>query len=157
MSFKIQLIYNTVPISVVHQSDIVNTHTCIPFLPVSSIMVYPEIGYRSLCYSVPTCLCYPVPHCLSILNVNSLILLTPTTSPSHSLPLATTSLLSMPVSLFHRFICAIYYFILLSLFFYVFFRATLTACGSSLARGQIRASAAGLQHSHSNARSEPSL
>ena len=39
----------------------------------------------------------------------------------------------------------------------VFFRATPTAHGDSQARGQIRAVAAGLHHSHSNARAEPCL
>ena len=42
-------------------------------------------------------------------------------------------------------------------FFFLLFRATLAAYGSSQARGQIEATAAGLYHSHSNARSEPSL
>ena len=48
-------------------------------------------------------------------------------------------------------------------FFFFFFRslffwgATRGACGSSQARGQIKAVAAGLHHSHSNARSEPGL
>ena len=47
-----------------------------------------------------------------------------------------------------------------NLFIYLFiwlFRAAPVACGSSQARGQIRAMAAGLQHSHSNAGSEPRL
>ena len=39
-------------------------------------------------------------------------------------------------------------------FFFVFSRATPVAHGGSKARGQIRAVAAGLHHSHSNARSE---
>ena len=45
------------------------------------------------------------------------------------------------------------------LFCFVFplFRATLTACGGSQARGQIGAVAASLHHSHSNAGSEPHL
>ena len=47
------------------------------------------------------------------------------------------------------------------IFFFFFFafldRATPTACGGSQARGQIRATAAGLCHSHSNAGSEPCL
>ena len=38
--------------------------------------------------------------------------------------------------------------------FFVFFRAAPTAYGGSLARGQIRAVATGLHHSHSNAGSE---
>ena len=44
-------------------------------------------------------------------------------------------------------------------FFFVFclFRAALAACGGSQARGLIGATAAGLCHSHSNARSEPHL
>ena len=37
------------------------------------------------------------------------------------------------------------------------FRATLTAYGSSQAKGQIRAVAAGLRHSHSNVGTEPCL
>ena len=37
------------------------------------------------------------------------------------------------------------------------FRAGSAACGSSQARGQIRAAAAGLHHSHSNTRSKPHL
>ena len=40
---------------------------------------------------------------------------------------------------------------------FFFFKATLAAYGSSQARGQIRAAASGLHHSHSNARSEPHL
>ena len=42
-------------------------------------------------------------------------------------------------------------------FFFCFFRATLMAYGSSQARGQIRAAAAGLHHNHSNVGSEPYL
>ena len=42
-------------------------------------------------------------------------------------------------------------------FFFFLFRAAPTACGGSQARGQIRATAVGLCHSHSNARSEPCL
>ena len=38
----------------------------------------------------------------------------------------------------------------LYLFFFLLFRATPVAHGSSQARGQIRAAAAGLQYSHSN-------
>ena len=45
----------------------------------------------------------------------------------------------------------IFYFIL----YYLLFRATPEAYGGSQARGPIRATAAGLHHSHSNARSEP--
>ena len=40
---------------------------------------------------------------------------------------------------------------------FLLFRATTMAYGSSQARGRIRAAAAGLHHSHSNARSEPCL
>ena len=43
------------------------------------------------------------------------------------------------------------------LFFLPFFRATPTAYGNSQARGQVRATAASLGHSHSNAGSEPQL
>ena len=39
--------------------------------------------------------------------------------------------------------------------FFFFFRATLEAYGSSQARSQIGAAAAGLHHSHSNTGSEP--
>ena len=39
-------------------------------------------------------------------------------------------------------------------FFFPFFRATPTAYGSSQARGQLGATAAGLHHSHSNTGSE---
>ena len=42
-------------------------------------------------------------------------------------------------------------------FFFALFRATPMAYRSSQARGQIEATAAGLHHSHSNARSKPSL
>ena len=42
-------------------------------------------------------------------------------------------------------------------FFFCFFRAAPMACGGSQARGQIRTVAAGLHHSHGNARSKPRL
>ena len=42
-------------------------------------------------------------------------------------------------------------------FFAFFFKALLVAYGSSQARGQMRAAAASLHHSHSNIRSEPCL
>ena len=42
-------------------------------------------------------------------------------------------------------------------FFFCLFRATSAAYGGSQARGIIGATAAGLHHSHSNARSEPHL
>ena len=42
-------------------------------------------------------------------------------------------------------------------FFFFLFRATPMAHGGSQARGRIRAVAAGLRHSHSNARLEPCL
>ena len=42
-------------------------------------------------------------------------------------------------------------------FFFLLFRATGVAYGSSQARGQIGAVAAGLCHSHSNTKSEPCL
>ena len=42
-------------------------------------------------------------------------------------------------------------------FFFLAFRATLTAHGGSQAWGQIEATAAGLYHSHSNAASKPLL
>ena len=46
----------------------------------------------------------------------------------------------------------IVYFI--EVFFFLFFRATPAAYGGSQARGQIRAAATGLHHSHSHAGSE---
>ena len=50
----------------------------------------------------------------------------------------------------------VFYFILLLFFICLlsFFRAALAACGDSQAGGLIGAVAAGLRHSHSNARSE---
>ena len=42
-------------------------------------------------------------------------------------------------------------------FLFLFFRAVPAACGSSQARGWVRATAAGLHHSPSNARSKPHL
>ena len=42
-------------------------------------------------------------------------------------------------------------------FFFWLFRAALVAYGGSWAMGPVRATAAGLQHSHSNAGSEPNL
>ena len=51
----------------------------------------------------------------------------------------------------------LFYFILFYLFYFCLFRATPVAHGSSQARSQIGAVAAGLHHSHSNARSEPCL
>ena len=50
----------------------------------------------------------------------------------------------------------VYYFLFLFILFYFFvcFRATPAAYGGSQARGQIRARAAGLHHSHSNAGSK---
>ena len=41
--------------------------------------------------------------------------------------------------------------------FFLRFRAACAACGSSQARGQIRAAADSLHHNHSKAGSEPSL
>ena len=58
----------------------------------------------------------------------------------------TLNLLSEEVTSF-----ILFYFILL------FFRAEPTAYGSSQARGQIRAAAASLHHSHSNMGSEPQM
>ena len=52
-------------------------------------------------------------------------------------------------------LCYIQYVLLL--FFFFFFRAAGAAYGSSQARGQIAAKAAGLGHSHSNMESEPHL
>ena len=45
----------------------------------------------------------------------------------------------------------------ISVFFFFFFRAAPASYGGSQARGQIRATAAGLRQSRSNARSEPHL
>ena len=41
------------------------------------------------------------------------------------------------------------------IFFFFFFRASLAACGSSQARGQVEAAAAGLHYSPGNTGSEP--
>ena len=49
----------------------------------------------------------------------------------------------------------LFHFINFILFFLVLFRAPPAACGGSQARGQIRAVAAGLHHSHSSEGSEP--
>ena len=56
------------------------------------------------------------------------------------------------VSVYHCFTKPVY-FISLSLFFFLLFRATSEVNGGSQDRGQIRPSAAGLHHSHSNDRS----
>ena len=48
-------------------------------------------------------------------------------------------------------------FFFLFFFFPCLFKAAPAACGGSQARGLIRAVAAGLYHSHNNARSEPHL
>ena len=53
--------------------------------------------------------------------------------------------------------CVVFCFLVLVLVFAFFFRAVPAAYGSSLARGRIRAIAAGVHHSHSNAGSEPHL
>ena len=45
----------------------------------------------------------------------------------------------------------------LFIYSFLFFRAAPAAYGSFQARSQIEAAAAGLHHSHSNARSEPCL
>ena len=49
------------------------------------------------------------------------------------------------------------WFLSTSSIFFVFFRVALAAYGGSQARGQIRAVAAGLYHSHSNTESQPHL
>ena len=54
-------------------------------------------------------------------------------------------------------ICEYLCFIFLLLLLFFFFRSALAAYGGSQARGLIGAIAAGLHHSHSNARSEPRL
>ena len=49
------------------------------------------------------------------------------------------------------------FFIYENFFLFVFFRAAPAACGSSQAKGQIRAVPAGLHHSYSNTGSKLSL
>ena len=105
LRIKVLLIYNIVSIPAVQRSDRV-IHIYIPFLISSSISgLSHETGYSSLCYRVG-------PHCLSIPNV--IVYTCQPQSPSIPLlpssPLATTSLLSMSMSLFPWFICAIFYF-----------------------------------------------
>ena len=51
----------------------------------------------------------------------------------------------------------VYWFLFFCVCLFFFFRATLVAHGSSQVRGRIRATAAGLHHSHSNVGSEPCL
>ena len=53
---------------------------------------------------------------------------------------------------FHRYSLFVYLFFCLFVYF-LLFRAAPAACGGSQARGPIRATAAGLRHSHSNTRS----
>ena len=53
--------------------------------------------------------------------------------------------------------CGEGWYLFLCLFLFLLFRAAPAAYGSSQARGPVRATAAGLYHSHSNARSEPRL
>ena len=53
-------------------------------------------------------------------------------------------------------LCVIIFFFFF-FFFFLSFRAAPVACGGSQARGRIGATAASLQHSHSNVRSEPHL
>ena len=63
-------------------------------------------------------------------------------------------------NIFSQLVLCLYCYFILSLFkslFFCLFRVILTAYGGSLARGPIGAVAAGLRHSHSNARSEPCL
>ena len=50
-----------------------------------------------------------------------------------------------------------FFLIIIIFLFFGLFRAALMAYGSSQARGQIRAVAAGLRHSYSNPRSKPRL
>ena len=50
--------------------------------------------------------------------------------------------------------CKVFYILYYYYYYYLLFRAAPAAYGSSQIRGQIRAAAAGLYHSHSNARSE---
>ena len=50
-----------------------------------------------------------------------------------------------------------YIYLFIQLFIYLFLMAAPMTYGSSQARGQIEAAAAGLDHSHSNTRSEPHL
>ena len=58
-------------------------------------------------------------------------------------------------SLYSKFFTNVY--VKLDSIFFFFFRAAPEACGASQARGLMGAEAASLCHSHSNARSEPSL
>ena len=52
----------------------------------------------------------------------------------------------------------VFWFVFVFVFVFVLlYRATLMACGSSQARGQIGATVTGLYHSHSNTGSEPRL
>ena len=57
----------------------------------------------------------------------------------------------------HEIIIIIIIIIIIFIFIFCLFTAASTAYGGSQARGQIRAVASGLRHSHSNARSEPCL
>ena len=50
-----------------------------------------------------------------------------------------------------------HWFVYLFIYLFIYFRAAHVAYGSSQARSWIRAAAAGLHHSHSNARTEPPL
>ena len=58
---------------------------------------------------------------------------------------------------FFFFLFVVSFFLLFFLFSFFLFRVALAAHGGSQARGLIEAVAAGLQHSHSNARSEPHM
>ena len=93
---EVQLIYTVVPISAIQQSDSV-LHIYTFFLNILfHYGLSQETGYSSLCYTVGPC------HS-SILNVIVYIYQPQTPTPSLSLPaspLATTSLISMSVSLF---------------------------------------------------------
>ena len=63
-----------------------------------------------------------------------------------------TSLMSKPIEA--ELTLSDFYFIL---FYFLLFRATHVADGSSQARGRSGATAAGLHHGHSNAKSKPGL
>ena len=93
--FLLLLIYHVVLISAVQQSDSV-IHICILFLILFHYGLSQDIESSSLCYTVGPC-------CLSILYI--LVCICYSQTPNLSLfypssPLATTSLISVSVSLF---------------------------------------------------------
>ena len=114
-----------------------------------------ETGYSCLCCTVG-------PQCLSILNVMVCIYYPQTPNSSHSLPLGNhKSLLyaceSVSVLYTGSFVPYFRFYIYIIMWIFFFFRAAAAACGSSQARGQIRAVDAALHQSHSNAGSQQHL